>query len=154
MNEPHGARPGRRRLGLAAIAAGAAIALAVVVGQPAAEPANPSPSPGTGSASCVESYSLATLANRSFAFDGTVTVIDGDSVTFTVNEAYRGVSGDAVTLQAPGMTGTTITSAGGPVLVSGERYLVAGDATFAWACGFTQRWDAAVAAEWSGALGS
>ena len=35
----------------------------------------------------------------------------------------------------------------------GERYLVAGDATCVWACGFTQLWDAAVAAQWSAALG-
>ena len=41
---------------------------------------------------------------------------------------------------------------GGPSLVVGHRYLVAGDDHFAWACGFTQAYDAAVAAQWSAAL--
>jgi hypothetical protein len=46
------------------------------------------------------------------------------------------------------MTGTSITSAGGPSLAEGQRYLVAGDDTFIWACGFTQPYEAAVAADW------
>jgi hypothetical protein len=36
------------------------------------------------------------------------------------------------------MTGTSVTSAGGPNLGVGERYLVAGDDEFVWACGFAQ----------------
>ncbi|MES2210051.1 MAG: hypothetical protein V4515_07690 [Chloroflexota bacterium] len=113
----------------------------------------PGTTTGGGSAACVETYSLQTLTNRSIAFDGTVSVIDGDRVTFQINQAFRGVTGDAVTLEAAGMTGTAITSAGGPNLSVGGRYLVAGEATFAWACGFTQTWDPVVAADWSAALG-
>jgi hypothetical protein len=101
---------------------------------------------------CVETYTLATLANRSWAFDGTVTSISGDSVTFKVNQRFRGAGADAVTLTATGMTGTSITSAGGPSLVVGGRYLVAGEENFAWACGFTQPYDPAVAAQWAEAL--
>ena len=47
-----------------------------------------------GTASCVEQYTLATLAHRDAAFDGTVESVDGDSVTFTVNHWYRGVQGE------------------------------------------------------------
>lgn len=140
----------------AGFAAVAALTMVLLVGGRNAAPGALPPSSssgGTGSAVCVEQYSPAALAKRTFAFDGTVTAISGDKVTFAVNDGFRGVDGDTITLDAPGMTGTAVTSAGGPTLVIGERYLVAGDATFVWACGFTQPWDAAVAAQWSAALG-
>lgn len=140
----------------AGFAAVAALTMVLLVGGRNAAPGAPPPSSssgGAGSAVCVEQYSPAALAKRTFAFDGTVTAISGDKVTFAVNDGFRGVDGDTITLDAPGMTGTAVTSAGGPTLVIGERYLVAGDATFVWACGFTQPWDAAVAAQWSAALG-
>ena len=114
----------------------------------------PGTSVGPGSAMCVEQYSPTTLARRAFAFDGTVAAIDGDRVTFTVNRAYRAAAGPSITLVATGMTGTAITSAGGPTLVVGQRYLVAGEADLVWACGFTQPWDATVAAQWAAAFGS
>ena len=144
----------RRRLawagGLAAAAVGGVAALALFLnpGSPAPEPSD---DPGTGIGSCVETYSPEALANREFAFDGIVEAIDGDSVTFSINEAFAGdgAGGDTVTLSAPGMSGTSVTSAGGPTLTVGERYLVAGDGDFVWACGFTQPYDQAVAAEWA-----
>ena len=146
---------GTRTLGLGAgIAAIAALALVVALGGRGNAPGiTPGGSVGTGSASCVEQYTPTTLANRSFAFDGTVSAISGEQVTFTVGTAYRGAAGGTITLDAPGMTGTAITSAGGPNLAVGERYLVAGDDHFVWACGYTQPYDAAVAAEWTAALG-
>jgi hypothetical protein len=159
MSDEPGRRPGRRRpqrwvLGAGAATAAVVLAIAVVAGgRPVPPGVSPSPTAGTGTASCVESYSLATLADRAFAFDGTVSAIAGEKVTFTVNAPYRGVAGTTVTLEAPGMTGTAITSADGPTFAIGERYLVAGDASFAWGCGFTQPWDAAVAADWGRALG-
>ncbi len=144
----------RRRLawasGLAAagIAGVAALALLLNPGSPAPEPSD---DPGTGIGSCVETYSPEALANREFAFDGTIESIDGDDVTFRVNEAFAGdgAAGGTLTLSAPGMSGRSITSAGGPTLTIGDRYLVAGDGGFVWACGFTQPYDAAVAAEWA-----
>jgi len=154
--------PSSRRAGIAATGVGAiavaALALLVVVGNRGAAPGmspgvSPGSSIGTGSAMCVEQYDPASLARRAFAFDGTVASIEGDRVTFTVNQGFRGVNGGTVTLDAPGMTGTAITLGGGPNLVVGERYLVAGDATFVWSCGFTQPYDAAIAAEWTAALG-
>lgn len=132
-------------LGAAAVAAVAALAIFINGG---GDP-TPSQQPGTNIGSCVETYSAETLANRDFAFDGTVTGIDGDSVTFAVNEAFGGDLGDSITLEAAGMTGTSVTSAGGPSLAQGQRYLVAGDDQFVWACGFTQPYDEAVAAEWA-----
>lgn len=147
----------RRRLawagGLAAagVAAVAALALLLNPGSPTPEPSD---DPGTGIGSCVETYGPEALANREFAFDGTVERIEGDSVTFRIIEEFAGdgAAGGIVTLSAPGMSGTSITTAGGPTLSVGERYLVAGDDQFVWACGFTQPYDDAVAAEWAEAM--
>ncbi len=148
------ARPARLLGAGIGVAAAAALALALLLGGRNGAPAVvPGSSDGTTSAACVEQYSPASLANRAFAFDGTVTAVSGEKVTFAVNTAYRGAVGDRITLDAPGMTGTAITSAGGANLAVGERYLVAGDATFVWACGFTQPYDEDVAADWSEALG-
>lgn len=148
--QPRVAKFGGARLGLGAVAA---LAIVLVVGANAGTWLTPGGTTGPGSAMCVEQYSLASLGNRAFAFEGTVTAIAGERVTFSVGTAFRGVDGNTVTLDAPGMTGTAITSAGGPNLVIGGRYLVAGESTFAWACGFTQPYDASVAATWSAALG-
>jgi len=143
---------GTRTLGLGA--AVAALALLVALGGRSAAPGvTPGGSVGTGSASCVEPYSKTAITQRTFAFEGTVSAVNGEQVTFTVGKAYRGAAGGTITLDAPGMTGTAITSAGGPNLAVGERYLVAGDDHFVWACGYTQPYDAAVAAEWAAALG-
>jgi len=150
----HATAPGRWRLAFAALAAAVvAIAVVLVIAPPATGPgATPSPS-GPSSAACVETYSLESLERRSFAFDGTVTAIDRDEVTFDVTEAFRGVAGDRITLTATGMTGTVISSVGGPSLMPGGRYLVAGDDHFVWACGFTQDFDPNVAAAWRSTLG-
>jgi hypothetical protein len=165
--------PARRRLVIPAAVATVltGIAMVVVVGGARPGPEAPGTSPGIAmaspsqpvssagpspegagavlTASCVERYSPTAVADRDFAFDGTVTEIDGDEVTFRVGRRYSGPADDTVTLTATGMTGTAITSAGGPSLEVGERYLVAGDDHFAWACGFTQPYDASVAADWA-----
>lgn len=141
---------------LAAAAAAAVVVIAVTVTSGGGAP-SPSQDPGTGVGqepavgigSCVETYNLDTLADREFAFDGTVVGIEGDQVTFDVNSVYVGDLGGSIALTATGMTGTSITTAGGPSLIEGERYLVAGDAEFVWGCGFTQPYDEAVAAEWA-----
>lgn len=156
MSEPTRRRTwSTRTLGLGAgMAALGALALALTLGGRGATPdVTPGGSGGSGSAFCVEPYSTTAITHRTFAFDGTVSAINGDKVTFTVGTAYRGAAGGTITLDAPGMTGATITSAGGPNLAVGERYLVAGDDQFVWACGYTQPYDAAVAAEWAAALG-
>ena len=102
---------------------------------------------GVSTGSCVEVYDLQTLANREVAFAGTVSAVDGDSATFDIERSFRGAEGDTLTLRGASALGG-ITSAGGPTLKAGARLLVAGDGGFAWACGFTQPYDDAVAAEW------
>ena len=133
-------------LGAGAFGVAAAVAFAVFLSQGASP--TPGQGPGSGIGSCVETYSLEALAKRDFAFAGTVAAIEGDEVTFDINQSFSGSLGDTATLTAIGMTGPSITSAGGPSLAEGQRYLVAGDDTFAWACGFTQPYDADVAADW------
>jgi len=108
--------------------------------------------PGGSLASCVETYDLTTLENRSVAFDGSVTSVDGDEIGFRVNRWYRGGSGEEITLRGASTLGGVTT--GGPPLSldPGERLLVAGDGGFAWSCGFTQPFDVAVARQWEQAL--
>lgn len=143
-----------RLIGLAGVAAAAAVALALTFGGRGQAPVTgPGGSIAPGAATCVEPYTKAALANRAFAFDGTVSAIDGERVTFSIGRSFKGASGATITLDAQGMTGTTITSAGGPTLAVGGRFLVAGDDRFAWGCGYTQPYDDAVAAEWVAALG-
>ena len=139
-----------RRAAWAVALAGSALAVAAAWAALASVGgAAPSQQPGSGIGSCVETYSPTTLAERDFAFDGTVTAIEGERATFAVNERFKGELADSVTLRAAGMTGSSITSGGGLSLAIGNRYLVAGDDEFAWACGFTQPYDAAVAAAWA-----
>lgn len=149
MQDTHRSHGRRSRLvlglgGVAIAAAAVIVAVAAISGG-----VLPDRQPGPGIGSCVESYSLATLPNRDFAFDGTVTGIDDDEVAFAVNEVFAGDIGASVTLTATGMTGTAITSTSGTTLTVGQRYLVAGDGEFAWSCGFTQPYDAAVASDWA-----
>lgn len=149
-------RRGAFRWSGAGIVVGAGLAAAALVfalAGPKSAPQPPVPSAGNGGiGACVEQYDLRTLGNREWAFDGTVTSVSGDEVTFTVNDGFRGVGDPAVTLTAPGTTGGAITPGGGLSLVVGQRYLVAGNDTFVWSCGFTQPYDPAVAAAWSAAL--
>ena len=65
--------------------------------------ANPTPTEnpaaGGGVASCLV-YDPANLPTFDVVFDGTVTAIEGDQVTFDVNEGWKGAEG-SVTLTAP-----------------------------------------------------
>lgn len=133
--------------------AGVMIALALVLGSAPAS-GGPSTALGDGSAACIEVYTPATLGNRDFAFDGTVTGIDsgtdelGVRVTFDVNRLYIGELGSSVTLTA---TGVGPDSEGGPGLNVGDRLLISGDEDFMWTCGFSRTWSADMAAEWESA---
>lgn len=150
----------RRPRMLALAAAGATFAVAAVAAAVMLGGANePAPiaadDPNTASGSmlmCAEIYSLETLAAREVAFDGTLTSIDGDLMTFEVNEAFRGVEGDTLTIGGGGVVAGDPALVGGPALQVGDRALVAGDAEFAWGCGFTQAYDEAVATSWRDTL--
>jgi hypothetical protein len=121
-----------------------------------------------GQGSCIESYNLATLKQRAFAFDGTVTATadqkpsDSDdtpsgflAVTFTVNEWFRGGDQNTVTItmMEPALLSAQEMSyrVGTRLLVTGEadrgRPLQASTAT-AWVCGFTHYYDQPTANAW------
>jgi hypothetical protein len=115
--------------------------------------ANGPVSPGGASVGrCVELYDLETLTNRETAFDGTVTALDGDTVTFEVNESFRGGSAGTIALGGAAVLGGLSSVGPGVPLEIGARLLVAGDGGFAWSCGFTQPYDATLADQWRDAL--
>lgn len=118
---------------------------------------------------CVEEYSLATLRNRFFAFDGSVTQVlpsgdtEGDEpfsqVTFRVNEWFRGdeTVGDTAEVTVTMPDSGTVSSVSGPLYLEGMRLLVSGEPrwegdslgdSIAWACGFTRLYDPATAGQW------
>ena len=105
-----------------------------------------------GAASCAFPYDLATLAERSWAFDGTVVAIVGNQVEFDVVTWYRGSAAPSVTLTVFGGSGTGVTSEYGPLLEVGGRYLVSGEEHWLWGCGFTRPYDEATATLWDGAM--
>ncbi len=154
------ADPGQTRLARWTIAAAGAtlvavLALAVTLGGTAA-PTPPAGNEGSGGGAigiCL-AFSIEELQARDFAFDGTVTAINGTQATFTVNDGFWGIEdGASTTLQADLMVGDpqVVALEGGPVLVVGERYLITGDETFAWSCGWSRVWNEADAAEWAAA---
>jgi hypothetical protein len=102
---------------------------------------------GGGAAGICLAFSLDELAMRQFAFDGTVTAVDGDQVTFDVTESFIGDLSGSVTLTAPDTSRTALE--GGIPLEVGGRYLVSGDEGIVWGCGFTQAYDEATAGEWA-----
>jgi hypothetical protein len=137
-----------------------------------AEPEDaPAGSSSETAALCVEVYSPETLANRSFAFDGTVVSIETRTdpklpagqretpwVTFDVHDWYLGGSGGEVGVWMDGLN--VETSVGFIEAETGTRLLVAGeprwggdplDDPLAWTCGFTQPWSEDAAAEWEAA---
>ncbi len=130
-----------------------ALALAIAVGGgfnlPGGGGAVPSdPSGGGGAASCIM-YDPATLPTFEIVFDGTVTAVDGDQVTFAVNEDWKG-AGSSITLTVPD---TEISLVGPmPDFEVGGRYLVTAAGSTVNACGYTLDYDADTAADWAAAF--
>jgi hypothetical protein len=124
---------------------------------PSATPVEPSdpvesanPAAGGGVASCLV-YDPANLPSFDSAFDGTVTAVDGDQVTFKVNEGWKGADGSA-TLTAPPVD--IAISGPQPAFAVGGRYLVTASGSTISACGYTLEYDADTAATWAAAFGS
>jgi hypothetical protein len=124
---------------------------------PSAEAPTPSPDvptstsdpvTGGGMASCIM-YDPTILPTFDTVFDGTVTAIDGDQVTFAVNAAWKGV-GSSVTLTAPSDSVALV----GPVpdFEVGGRYLVTAAGSNINSCGYTLEFDAGTAAAWAAAF--
>ncbi len=141
------------------VVAAAALALAVGIGSnfgvaaPGGVASNPG-DPGSGAgggglASCL-AYDPATLPTFDVVFDGTVTAVAGDQVTFDVNAGWKGAEG-SITLTAPD---TDVALLGAvPDFAVGGRYLVTAAGSAINACGYTLDYDAATAAAWAAAFG-
>ena len=147
-------RIARWTIAASGIALAAALVAALTIGgvAPASPPAGNNG--GGGFAGMCLAFTMEDLQQRDFAFDGTVTAITGNQATFTVNDGFWGVEdGASVTLQADLMIGdpNVVALEGGPQLIVGERYLISGDETFAWSCGYSVVYDEATAATWAAA---
>ncbi len=146
---------------LGGLALAGAFALAIAFGSnfgaqaPGGAPiaANPSPSEnpaagGGGMASCLV-YDPANLPTFDIVFDGTVTAVDGDQVTFDVNEDWKG-AGDSITLTAPDTNVALLGET--PDFAVGGRYLVTAAGSNINACGYTLDYSADTAADWAAAF--
>jgi hypothetical protein len=110
----------------------------------------PSDNPGAGGgvASCLV-YDPANLPTFETVFDGTVTAVDGDQITFDVNEDWKG-AGQQITLTAPAVDAALV----GPLpdFEVGGRYLVTAFDSTINACGYTIDYDADTATDWAAAF--
>ena len=170
----------RARWGLAAGLTIATLAIGTTLGHRVLsdEPVPPTAAGRSGAlpdsrmADCMPPESLAAVAALSMSFDGTVTAIVEDArttsvdlrnatVTFKVNEWFRGGSGATATavMQAP-LPPDVLVSEAGPAYTVGTRLLVSGEAIGgqrsgrlqAWSCGYTRYHDEQTAAAWRQAV--
>ena len=74
------------------------------------------------------------LAEMSLAFRGTVTAIDGDVVSLSVDRWYKGGEGDTVAITAPDMSNTSID---GLEFGTGRTYLISATEGTVNYCGFS-----------------
>jgi hypothetical protein len=95
-----------------------------------------------GLGSCAFEFGPETLAERQFAFDGTVAQIREPEamdapyeVDFEVTRWFHGGDGSTVTVRTYDVSGTSL--AGDLGLEPGERILASGDEDFLWGCGFS-----------------
>ncbi len=153
--------PNRRPFALfGGLALSGALALAVLVGNGLGAPA-PSPTDGPtagttdgplvggGMASCLR-YEPAILPTFDVVFDGVVTAIDGDRITFDVKNGWKGVDNN-VTLTAPDSSPALLGPS--PDFKVGGRYLVTSAEGNINSCGFTLDYDAKTASDWAAAFG-
>jgi len=78
-----------------------------------------------------------------------VTAVDGDQVTFDVNEGWKGADG-SITLTAPDTSVALLGET--PDFQVGGRYLVTAAGSNINACGYTLDYDADTAADWAAAF--
>lgn len=160
QHDPSTVRPRRRPLaafGGLALAGAFALAIALSNGfgvqSPGSIGAAPTPSDdlaaGGGMASCIM-YDPATLPTFEIVFDGTVTAVDGDQVTFDVNTGWKGADG-SITLTAPDANAALTGPA--PDFAVGGRYLVTAAGPNINTCGYSLDYDADTASTWAAAFG-
>ena len=85
-------------------------------------------------ASCIQ-FSVDVLKDMSPAFAGTVTSVEGDTVTIDVDHWYAGGTADTVTLTQPG--GSQSIALDGVDFRQGERYLVTAAEGTVNGCGYS-----------------
>ncbi len=106
--------------------------------------------PMSGEGGCTERYTASAVADRAFAFDGTVTGIGDQGVTFEVHEWLVGDGPATVTVRMGAPTSSRM-SESAPSYFVGTRLLVSGEqdgGPIAWACGFTRYHDDETASAW------
>jgi hypothetical protein len=99
----------------------------------AAPPLELSLGDGGAMASCI-AFDVAFLAEMQVAFEGTVTGVDGELVTLTVDEWFKGGDASTVVLRAPAGMEALI---GGIDFVEGEPYLITAAEGNVNYCGFS-----------------
>ena len=130
--------------------------------------------PGEGQASCATEYSPGEVAQRAFAFSGTVRSTGPSrtnrdrvamplvSATFHVDHWFAGGSGQTVTIDIVDPKRGVRSSAASPSYGIGTRLLVSGEHRWevadpndllAWSCGFTRYYDTATATSWRAVMG-
>jgi hypothetical protein len=129
--------------------------------QPAGDEAlvDPIIAEGNGLGSCAFEFSVETLAEREFAFEGTVVQIREPEamdapyeVDFEVVRWFGGGDGPTVTLGTYDVSGTSL--AGELALAVGDHVLASGDEAFLWGCGFSMAYSEASAALFEEAFAS
>jgi len=157
-----GSRAANRRRWYAGTAVGAAAAIAALAigvfafaggddGDGGAVVENPDDTGGGFAATCI-GFSDEELRLREFAFSGTATSVDGPMVTFAVDQWLKGPGHESFTLELDSTLQNSLYTEF--TVAEGERYLVSGEAGFAWGCGFTVPYDEGAAQQWGSALAS
>ena len=109
-----------------------------------AAPSEPSDAAETGGgmAMCADAFSVDTLGQRAWAFDGIVTdIVSPESpdqpydVVFEVARWFHGGDAATATLRTYDVSGQSLV--GGPPLEVGSRVLASGDDEYLWGCGYS-----------------
>jgi len=156
--EPAPRRLPNRTIGWAAAAALAVAAAAIGAYALFVDKAEPrivggEPVGGGGMAMCIQ-YDDGILAEQDTAFDGTLTAIDGDRVTFEVNHWFRGGDAAEISYDAEGLVGGVTVAMDGIPFEVGERYLVSANDGYLWSCGYTVTFDSDLADHWAELFGA
>lgn len=150
---------------IAAVVAAGTVSAVVLTGGPSGDGPGPTDRGDGAAASCVEPFSVETLAARGFAFDGTITKViqpedpeaEGPAaateVIFEVHRWYKGGSGDTATVKTYEQPGVVSSIEGSVDLTVGTRLLASGDDVFLWSCGFSMPYTEANAQLFAQAFG-
>jgi hypothetical protein len=148
------------------LAAGAVSAVVLTRGPSDDAPSSPDGGGGAVLSRCVEQFSVETLAQRDFAFEGTIIEVTppedpeaagpaaAAEVVFQVHRWYQGGSGDTITLKTYELPGVISSVEGSLDLSVGSRLLASGDDVYLWSCGFSMPYSEAGAQLYEEAFGA